>query len=393
MLEYHELADIFPLMEGEEYEQLKEDIRKNGLLEPIYLYQKKILDGRNRYRACKELGIAAKYVVYEGNDPLSFVVSKNIKRRHLNESQRAVIAARIANMKRGNPKFTNRPIGLFKTQTEASKILNVSERTIKRVKQVEREAPELLPEIEKGNLTVHKAIKNIKNKQRMERIKQGDFHPFIYNIWNIQSGDDKDYFGHFPEIFMENLLYYHTKENDLIYDPFAGTGTTIDICKRMGRRYYCSDLKPSRKEIKQWDIADGLPEDLPEVDFVFLDPPYWILAKTEYSENENDLGNVSYNNFIIIFNGFLEKLKEKKISKIAYVIRPIWDTTDSWDWIDPMLDFYVYMHDQYKVEARYVLPYSTQQYNGLWVNRAKERKKPLILNRELIVLRSRYGKI
>jgi len=247
--------------------------------------------------------------------------------------------------------------------------------------------------IESVEKDVNREIKNIKIKERMENIKRGNFYPFIYNIWNTQFGDGKSYFGHFPEIFMENLLHYHTKENDLVYDPFAGTGTTIDVCKRMRRRYYCSDLKPSREEIKQWDIADGIPKDIGDIDIIFLDPPYWILAKTEYSESENDLGNVHYDKFTKIFNGFLNEVKKRNITKVAYVIRPIWDTKEEWEWIDPLFDFYIYMHNQYKIEARYVLPYSTQQYNGLWVNRAKEKKKPLILNRELIVLRNKYGKI
>lgn len=56
-----------------------------------------------------------------------------------------------------------------------------------------------------------------------------------------------------------------------------------------------------------------------------------------------------------------------------------------------MFDFYKYMSDRYNIETRYVLPYSTQQYTGLWVNRAKQQKKALILNRELIVLRNKNG--
>ena len=87
------------------------------------------------------------------DDPLSFVVSMNIKRRHLNESQRAVIAAKIANMKKHDNQYTvDTSIDVTISQSEAAKIMNISVPTIQRVKQVEREAPELLPEIEKGNI-------------------------------------------------------------------------------------------------------------------------------------------------------------------------------------------------------------------------------------------------
>ncbi|MCD6295935.1 MAG: ParB N-terminal domain-containing protein, partial [Deltaproteobacteria bacterium] len=54
-MEFHEIANMFPLMEGTEFDALVTDIKENGLLEPIWLYENKILDGRNRYRACQEV--------------------------------------------------------------------------------------------------------------------------------------------------------------------------------------------------------------------------------------------------------------------------------------------------------------------------------------------------
>ena len=93
-MEYHEIANIFPLMEGTELTELSADIKKNGLIDPIWLYENKILDGRNRYRACQEVGVEPRFQSYPGNDPLQQVISLNLHRRHLNESQRAIVAAR-----------------------------------------------------------------------------------------------------------------------------------------------------------------------------------------------------------------------------------------------------------------------------------------------------------
>lgn len=91
-LQFHEIANIFPLIQGAEFDELVEDITKNGLLEPIVLHEDKILDGRNRYNACQQAGITPKTVVYNGNDPLGHVISLNVLRRHLASDQRAAAA-------------------------------------------------------------------------------------------------------------------------------------------------------------------------------------------------------------------------------------------------------------------------------------------------------------
>lgn len=94
-LEPHPCALIMPAMKEDVYEKLKEDISGNGLIEPIVLFQKKILDGIHRYKACKDLGIEVWAREWEGNmDPVEYVVSRNIHRRHLTDTQRATAAAK-----------------------------------------------------------------------------------------------------------------------------------------------------------------------------------------------------------------------------------------------------------------------------------------------------------
>ena len=93
--EYHNLANLFPFMSPGEFQLLCDDISKNGLLNPIILFEGKILDGRNRHRACSSLGIEPTYKEFNGTDPFSFVVSQNLHRRHLSNSQRACLALRF----------------------------------------------------------------------------------------------------------------------------------------------------------------------------------------------------------------------------------------------------------------------------------------------------------
>jgi hypothetical protein len=94
--EFHEVADAFPLMEGEDFDGLKADIQAHGLIEPIWLHDGKIIDGRNRYRACQELSIEPDFREWNGRGELvDFVASLNIHRRHLSVSQRAMAGAAL----------------------------------------------------------------------------------------------------------------------------------------------------------------------------------------------------------------------------------------------------------------------------------------------------------
>jgi site-specific DNA-methyltransferase (adenine-specific) len=200
-MEFHEIANAFPLIDGSEFDELCRDISANGLLEPIWTYQGKILDGRNRYRACVQVGVNPKYREYTGNNPLNFVISLNLKRRHLNESQRAVIAAKLANMTRGgirpgqNTKTSQTANLQFEgeiSQSTAAELLNVSPRLVAAVKAVEREAPELVEKIERGEMTAHEAEKKIKQRQREQ--KRAEMAKAGANVppskrWRIWQGD------------------------------------------------------------------------------------------------------------------------------------------------------------------------------------------------------------
>jgi N6-adenosine-specific RNA methylase IME4 len=91
----HEAADIFPLMDDARYAELAEDIRANGLRHDIILCDEKILDGRNRYRACKDVGVDPQFKQFSG-DPFSYVWSTNGTRRDLTAEQRYLIWDRVA---------------------------------------------------------------------------------------------------------------------------------------------------------------------------------------------------------------------------------------------------------------------------------------------------------
>jgi N6-adenosine-specific RNA methylase IME4 len=151
---FHPFADVFPLSEGEQFEALVRDIRQNGLLDEIVLHQGQILDGRNRYRACEVAGVEPRLSDYEGGDPLGFMVSKNLRRRHLTASQRAMVAAKLATLPQGRPEKSGQLAGI-PTQAQAAKLLNIGERSVRRAGDVRNHGSrELQRAVERGEIRV-----------------------------------------------------------------------------------------------------------------------------------------------------------------------------------------------------------------------------------------------
>jgi ParB-like chromosome segregation protein Spo0J len=96
------------LLEGAEFDELVADIKANGQTAPIVTYEGMILDGRNRYRACLAGGVHP--LIIEGDDiddPVAFVISTNIRRRHLTGEQRDELAVRLL---KANPEKSDRQI-------------------------------------------------------------------------------------------------------------------------------------------------------------------------------------------------------------------------------------------------------------------------------------------
>ena len=140
-MKFHPLSELFPLMQGREFDELVADIKAHGLREPITTLDGMILDGRNRWRACEAAGAEPRTCEYHGEDPLGWVVSLNLHRRHLDESQRAIVAAKIANLGDGQRKSAS-PIGeRAVTQGEAAQLLNVGKRSVERAREVLRRFP------------------------------------------------------------------------------------------------------------------------------------------------------------------------------------------------------------------------------------------------------------
>ncbi len=196
-MEFHEVANLFPFIEGEEFDNLVKDIKENGLQQPIWTYQGKIIDGRNRYRACLASGTTPKFQEWDGKGSLvAFTISLNVKRRHLTSSQLGIISLKVeeqfaieaaknvslggANHQgnqytetelEGLPNLANLPIEPIHAAEETAKLLGVSHSYVSTAKAIERDAPELLDHVLAGTLTIPDA-KTISDlpKERRDKI-------------------------------------------------------------------------------------------------------------------------------------------------------------------------------------------------------------------------------
>jgi ParB-like chromosome segregation protein Spo0J len=158
-------------MSSEEFESLKSDIEQNGQMHEIVLWRGLVVDGRNRLRACLELGVEPETVSLDSSmDPVVFAISNNLHRRHLSTTQRAMVAAKLANLSKHKKKDdTSNDV----SQDDAASVLNVSVPSVQRAKQViENGSSELVEAVERGEVPVSLAAKLV--AQQPDKSKQSE---------------------------------------------------------------------------------------------------------------------------------------------------------------------------------------------------------------------------
>ena len=187
----HPIADVWPMMDADKLQELADDIGKNGQLVPVWIYDGMILDGRNRYAACKMAGIEPKTQTYTGDEPTAFAVSMNDKRRHMAAGVRAAVAVELlpffeADAKkrqkeagkefgRGQEKVPEKiPEAITKTKGiqvnkkqegearfEAAKSVGVNDRYVQDAKKVKQDAPEVFDRLKAGKITLQDAKREV----------------------------------------------------------------------------------------------------------------------------------------------------------------------------------------------------------------------------------------
>jgi ParB-like chromosome segregation protein Spo0J len=167
----HPLADLFPPLTPAEYAALRDSIRVNGQREPITLHRDgRTIDGLHRAQVCAELGTQPKTETFPGSDAdiLEFALDRNLRRRHLNESQQALILTKEATLRKGRP-AKNTAQAAF-TQADLAAKFGISTDTLQRARLVLNNAePEIIAAVYAGSMTV-KTAAAIAKKPREQQI-------------------------------------------------------------------------------------------------------------------------------------------------------------------------------------------------------------------------------
>ena len=168
-LEFHEIADGYPMTTDEEFIALVDSIEEVGQLENIILYDGKILDGRNRYLACSQLGIQPKIEVFNGtyDEAITLSNARNGARRHLTSGQKAFTALYAI--------FSANDRGVRLTQNAAAKIYSVSYKYIQHANTVYTESRKLAEAVFRGNISLSKAYKQVLESKSSKELDENDF--------------------------------------------------------------------------------------------------------------------------------------------------------------------------------------------------------------------------
>lgn len=158
-VEAHPVAAAFPMLTEDELKDLAEDIAANGLHHPVVTLNGQILDGRNRWAACELVGLTPDTVEYSGDDPIGFVFSENLHRRHMNKGQLAVAAAR-AGSQSGDKRWAAG--GLNKMLS----LVSVNQNYLSKAAAIVQEAPDLADSVLSGTLPLIAAYEETVGRRR-----------------------------------------------------------------------------------------------------------------------------------------------------------------------------------------------------------------------------------
>jgi len=217
------------------------------------------------------------------------------------------------------------------------------------------------------------------------------------NHWYFNERDKTlgiEYPGNIPGQIALNVVYYYTNEGDLIIDPMAGGGSTIDACKFLNRRCLAYDINPVRDDIKKHDVTKELPPEAMNCKLIFLDPPYHTLLKDEYTFES--VSSLSLDDF----KRFLHRLAQNCYSNVqnrgfvSFLCQNFYHKFASLN--DGYTDFALEAYNTFTTHGlrlvnRVNCPQSSQVYSASDIELAKKQKGMLNVVRDLLIFQKGRG--
>lgn len=290
-LAYHPYANIFPLIEGEAFAEFCEGLRADDRLhDKIVMLDGQILDGRNRYRACEATGVTPHFRTFnpeiEG-DPLTFVISKNLHRRHLDDRQRASVAGEIAKLGRGRPSTPsedNPPIGGFSAE-QAGATLNVAPRQVERARVIhDQGVPELRDAFRRGDIAVSVAEKIARLPETIQPDAVARILPNGARaiMGSRKEPDDSLDYSPTPPWGTRALIEIVMPPIAKIYDawePACGEGHIAEVLIEYGINIIASDIHP-------YGYGEAPIDFLSDNPFPVVPRPNWIVTNPPFKHAE-----------------------------------------------------------------------------------------------------------
>jgi ParB-like chromosome segregation protein Spo0J len=260
---FHPLANVFPLMDEDAFAKLVEDIEQNGLTDPIIMLDGKILDGRNRWLACQQLGIAHREVKFDQlklgtDDPAAFVWSHNAMRRHLTPGQLSLAFEELATLGWGQKPQANGEIQDEippKTMGEVAKEAGVSRATLAKARVVKKKGtPKVAKAVKDGSLTINAAERIAQLPADEQEEIMADPKPETAAARKEQARQKRTYKGPGPAVVMKGHMTGHqsgVRDVQLIHKFWAENAAEIDNMDADDLRTFIKDLEESRRAASQ----------------------------------------------------------------------------------------------------------------------------------------------
>jgi ParB-like chromosome segregation protein Spo0J len=286
------------------FAEMESSVREHGILTPLVVRPGtyKLLSGHRRLAVAKHLGLAQVPVEFrEGGDDRELLVEYNRYRdKTASEKMREaeLIQQVIAEKAARNRLGAGRVISVeekIDTRAVVAEAVGMKPRSFGKLAKIYELAKEnenakaKLEKVDRGELSIDAAYKALRPLIKEPSESEPEIPDFIrfYNSWQFTENDPRfgiPHPGRIPGQIPANVIYYFTEPGDLVVDPMAGGGSTLDAASFLGRECLGYDVAPKRPDIIQHDIKEGFPEEAKDAALIFMDPPYWNMKDEGYSD-------------------------------------------------------------------------------------------------------------